>query len=136
MAWRFLTSNCRNVSMMSHCFCLSSISWFCTAENSLLMICSLSCIAASLTPSSISRCLSFSVETVTLSIEAINSLLDILGNKSFTACKASIHANLSSRVSALKCSLFVPVKIENLLSSDLLSRILETYKQVHQNFIS
>ena len=56
----------------------------------------------------------------------MSSLFDILGNSSFTACNASIHANRSSQVSARKWSLFVPVKMENLLSSDRLSRIEET----------
>ena len=120
------TSSWRSVSMRSHCFCLRSTIWFCSAANSVLMICSPSCITSSLTPSSWSRCLSFSVETATLSKGAISSLLDIRGNISFTACNASIHAKRSSRVSALKCSLFVPVNIENLLSSDLLSRIDDT----------
>ena len=132
LAWSFqyfitCTSNCRRVSMRSHCFCLSNTSWVCSAENSLLIICSLSWMAASLTPSSKSRCLSFSVDTVTLLMGAISSLLDIRGNMSFTACNASIHVIRSSRVSALRWSLFVPVKIENLLSSDLLSRIEETW---------
>jgi len=120
------TSKWRSVSMRSHCFCLSSTIWLCSAANSLLMICSLSSINSSLTPSSWSRCLSFSVETTTLSKGPISSLLDIRGNISFTACNASIHAKRSSRVSALRCSLFVPVNIENLLSSDLLSRIEDT----------
>lgn len=129
--WCFLqvmlgTSNCLKVSISIRCFCLSSISWFCKDANSFLIISSLSWIADSLTPSFISCCLNLSVETATSSTGAINSLLDILGNISFTACNASIHAILSSLVSALRCSLFVPVKIENLLSSDLLSRMDET----------
>nr|GMD74685.1 Os12g0285650 [Ipomoea batatas] len=84
----------------------------------------------SLTCSSIRRFRNFSVETEMLSKGAINSLLESLGNISFTVCSASVQAILSSLVSALKCSLFVPVKIENLLSSDLLSRIDETYKKL------
>jgi len=117
------------VSIRATCFCLSSRSWFCSAAYSFLIICSLSRMASSLTPSSISRSRSFSVETATLSTGAISSLLDMRGNISFTACKASIHATRSSGVSALKWSVLVPVKTENLLSSDLLSRIVETYTQ-------
>lgn len=131
LAWSFLyfiicTSKWRRLSMRRRCFCFKATSRFCSVANSLLMICSLSWMATSLTRSSNSRCLSFSVDTVTLSKGAISSLLDIRGNMSFTACNASIHVIRSSRVSALRCSLFVPVKIENLLSSDLLSRIVET----------
>nr|GMD76187.1 Os12g0285650 [Ipomoea batatas] len=91
-------------------------------------------MAASLTRSSIRRFRNFSVETEMLSKGAINSLLESLGNISFTVCSASVQAILSSLVSALKCSLFVPVKIENLLSSDLLSRIDETYKKLLRFF--
>lgn len=123
---RWCTSNCRNVSIRIECFCLSRTSWFCSVANSVLIICSLSWMAGSLTPSSRSRCLSFSVEMVTLSTGAINSLLEIRGNMSFTACKASTHATRSSRDSPLKWTLFVPVNTENLFSSDLLSRIVET----------
>jgi hypothetical protein len=54
------------------------------------------------------------------------SLDDILGNMSFVARSASIHAALSSLDSARRCSFFVPEKIENLLSSDLLSLTLDT----------
>nr|GLL44482.1 Os12g0285650 [Ipomoea trifida] len=91
-------------------------------------------MAASLTCSSIRRFRNFSVETEMLSKGAINSLLESLGNISFTVCSASVQAILSSLVSALKCSLFVPVKIENLLSSDLLSRIDETYTKLLRFF--
>ena len=73
------------------------------------------------------------VEMATLSTGAISSLLEMRGNISFTACRASIHATRSSRVSALKWSLLVPVKMENLLSSDLLSRIVETYTHKHRD---
>lgn len=121
------TSNCRRVSISMDCFCRRRINWFCKAENSVLIICSQSKMAVSLTLSSCSRCLSFSVETAIPSTDAISSLFDIRGNISFTASKASTHVALSSRVSALKCSLFVPVNIENLLSSDLLSLMEETW---------
>lgn len=120
------TSKCRSVSISCHCFCLSNKSWFCNAANSVFIIFSVSWMAVSLTPSERSRCLILSVDTDRKSIGAMSSLLDILGNNSFTACNASIHATRSSRVSARKWSLFVPVKMENLLSSDRLSRIEET----------
>lgn len=116
--------------MRNQCFCFKSINWFCSEENSFLMICSLSSIAASFTPSSNNLRLSFSVDTARLSTGAINSLLDILGNMSFIVCNTSTHANLSSLLSALRWSLFVPVKIENLLSSDRLSRIDETWTEL------
>lgn len=91
------------------------------------MISSLSSIAASCTPSSISRSLSFSVEITKLSAEAISSLFEIRGNISLTACSASNHAARSSRESARRWSRFVPVKIENRLSSEPLSLIDETW---------
>ena len=89
---------------------------------------SLSWMAASLTPSSKSRCLNFSVDNATFwAAGAMSSALDTRGNMSFTAFNASTHAALSSLLSALKCSLFfVPVYTENLLSSDLLSPIEHT----------
>lgn len=121
------TSKCRSVSTISQCFCRTRISWLCRYANSFLIICSLSWIASSLTPSSNRRFRNFSVETVTLSIGDNSSVLDIRGNMPFTACNASSHCWRSSRVSALRCSLLVPVNIENLLSSDLLSRIDETW---------
>lgn len=90
---------------------------------------SLSAMAASLTPSCCSRCLSRSVETATAAAVSPGptiSLEDILGNMSLVARSASSHAALSSLVSARRCSVFVPEKIENLLSSDLLSLTVDT----------
>lgn len=108
---------------------MRTMSWFCSAANSLRMICSQSWRADSLTPSCRRRCRRRSVDTAAASTGAMSSLFDILGNISLTACSASIHDALSSRVSALRCSLFVPVKIENLLSSDLLSLIEDTCRR-------
>uniref|UniRef100_A0A0A9DI59 Uncharacterized protein n=1 Tax=Arundo donax TaxID=35708 RepID=A0A0A9DI59_ARUDO len=90
-------------------------------------------MAASLTPSCCSRCLRRSVETATAAAVSPGptiSLEDILGNMSLVARSASSHAALSSLVSARRCSLFVPEKIENLLSSDLLSLTVDTLRWI------
>jgi len=121
------TSNWRNVSTSRACFCLRTTRWLWRSENSSLIICSLSFIASSLNPSSINLCLNLFVETTTSPPFPVSSpLFGTRGYKSFTACKASIHSTLSSLLPALKCNVFVPVNIENLLSSDLLSLIEET----------
>jgi hypothetical protein len=124
------TSSWRRVSKRSACFCLASTSCLCRASNSSRTILSLSAMAASLTPSCCSRCLRRSVETATAAAVSPGptiSLEDILGNMSLVTRSASSHAALSSLVSARRCNVFVPEKMENLLSSDLLSLTVDTY---------
>lgn len=127
------TSNSRKLSTSNICFCLRATRWVWRAENSFLMISSASLMTASLRPSSSSLCLNFWVETPSSFIGAINSLLDIRGNMSFTLCNASIHVNLSSLLSALKCNFLVPLNIENRFSSDSLSLMDETYSKQQQS---
>lgn len=108
--------------------CLSwrAFIWFCSSATSCSMIDSQSFITASPIPSCTNLDRSFSVETIKSSEDAKSPLDNSLGNWSLATPRASIHVVLSSLDWHRKWSVFVPVNIESLLSSDLLARTDET----------
>jgi len=123
-----VASSCLKFLTKINCFRWRRFNWFCNAENSTIIVYSLSCIFASLNPSFNQRHLSFSVEIVMFSTGDVRSLIEMWGKMYFAAYTASIHAAWSSMDLTFKWIFFVPVKIENLLSSYLLSWMEDTFK--------
>ncbi|BAT16747.1 Os12g0285650 [Oryza sativa Japonica Group] len=127
------TSSCRSRSIKIEYCCCCDFIWLCSSKSSVIIIDSHSLTTVSFSPSCSSRTLSFSVDNKTSDMGLKSLLVSERGKRSFAACRACIQAFLSSSVSHLKCNVFVPLNIYNLLSSDLLARIDETLRCISPN---